>query len=100
MNIRAGLGGRIFLIQVISTALAEWAYAHKRKIPAHLKKSLLISFFTFLFALALNITDMKRYYCLPENNVITLHAIWHLLCAYSIYLVVKYYCYQDTEKTT
>ncbi|MGZ3725004.1 MAG: ceramidase domain-containing protein [Pseudobdellovibrio sp.] len=97
VNIHAGWGGRLFVIQVVVTAIAEWAYAHTIRVPAHLKKSLIQALLLFLFALALNLTDMNRIYCLPSNNVITLHAIWHLLCSYCIYLVVKYYCY--TEKT-
>lgn len=93
LSIGTGWGGRVFVIQVLATALAEWNYAHKVKLPRELKKNLLHSLLLFLFALVLNILDMKRIYCLPKNDFINLHAIWHLLCAYCIFLIVKYYCF-------
>lgn len=91
-----GFGGGItFLAQILGSVLLELIYSRKNPPSEAIKKSLLISVGLFLFALVLNLLDMNRIYCLPENNIVTLHAIWHLICAYSIYLAVKYYCHQE-----
>ncbi|MCC2677593.1 MAG: hypothetical protein K0R29_169 [Pseudobdellovibrio sp.] len=94
------LGGTVFLIQFLVAAALEFIYSSKHPPAPMIKKSLVMAFGLFLFALFLNILDMNLIYCLPKNNVITLHAIWHLICAYCIYLLVKYYCHPDSEIKT
>lgn len=84
-------GGTIFVIQCVTCALVEWATARRLQITKEQKSWLLWAFGLFIFALVLNLLDMKRIYCLPANPVITLHAIWHLICAYCIFLISKYY---------
>lgn len=90
------MGSQLFLIQYILTAILEFMYSRRHPPPAHIKKNLIVAVSLFFFALFLNILDMNRVWCLPENNVITLHAIWHLICGYCIYLLVKYYCFKDS----
>lgn len=90
-------GGIVFLMQFLITALLEFIYSAKHPPSPMIKRSLVITFCLFMFALFLNIMDMNLIYCLPANNVITLHAIWHLICAYCIFLLVKYYCFQEKE---
>ncbi len=89
-------GGAMFVFQIFISALLELMYSRQNPASPAVKKSLLVSLGLFAFALVLNLLDMKRIYCLPENNIITLHAIWHLMCAYSIFLGVKYYCHQES----
>lgn len=93
------LGGTIFLIQFLIAVLLEFIYSSKFPPPPKIKKSLVLALGLFLFALFLNILDMNAIYCLPENNVITLHGIWHLVCGYCIYLLVRYYCFTEIEKS-
>lgn len=88
-----GNGGLIFVIQCLVAALVEFFHFKKAGATPEQKKWLMKGVGLFLFALVLNILDMKRIYCLPDNNVITLHAIWHLICGYCIYLIAKYYAY-------
>jgi hypothetical protein len=90
-----GGGGIMFVLQIVITTVLELIYTKKNPISPEIKKSLLLAVSLFFFALILNLLDMNRIYCLPENNVVTLHAIWHLICAYSIYLGAKYYCHQE-----
>lgn len=92
------LGGTVFLIQFLVTVLLEFIYSSKFPPPPKIKKSLAVALGLFFFALFLNILDMNAIYCLPKNNFITLHAIWHLICAYCIYLLVRYYCYKDSTQ--
>jgi hypothetical protein len=89
-------GGAMFVLQIVLTSLLELIYSRKNPVSASVIKSLALAVGLFFFALILNLLDMNRIYCLPDNNVVTLHAIWHLICAYSIYLGAKYYCHMDS----
>jgi hypothetical protein len=88
------MGSILFLIQFIATILLELLYSRRHPPTAEAKKSLMLSFGIFTIALVINIMDMNKIYCIPDNNILTLHAIWHLLCGFCIYLLVKYYCLQ------
>ena len=94
-SLHAEVGGIAFLIQFLITAILEFMYSKREPPPTHIKRSLVVSLCLFLFALTINIMDMNKVYCFPENNILTLHAIWHLICGYCIYLLVRYYCYQE-----
>jgi hypothetical protein len=91
------MGSILFLIQFLITAMLEFIYARKNPPPKAVRKSLLISFCLFMFALFLNIMDMNKINCIPPNPFISLHAIWHLICGYCIFLLVEYYCYQEIK---
>ncbi len=86
-------GGTIFVIQCLVASVVEILNFKKHGATVQQKKWLQWALGLFLFALVLNLLDMKRIYCLPDNNVITLHAIWHLICGYCIFLIAKYYSY-------
>lgn len=92
-QVQMGRGGAIFVLQCIVAALVEFVHFKKAGVTAEQKKWLAQGLGFFLFALALNLIDMKRIYCLPDNNVITLHAVWHLICGYCIFMIAKYYAY-------
>lgn len=91
-------GGKIFFIQCMAAAIVEIFTFKARQISSDRRTWIVRALGLFLFALAINIVDMKQYWCIPQNHVITLHAIWHLICGYCIYLVAKYYCYKDQVK--
>lgn len=88
-------GGVMFVAQIFVAALLELVYYKKNHSSREVKKSFLVAIALFAVAMVLNLLDMTRTFCLPENNIITLHAIWHLMCAYSIFLGVKYFCHPE-----
>ena len=88
-------GGLIFLIQCVAAAVVEIATFKRNNTSKEKRSWILRAVGLFFFALALNIIDMRQIWCIPQNHVITLHAIWHLICGYCIYLVAKYFCYKD-----
>ena len=93
-------GGDFFVGHLVIMFAMEFLYIRHKKLPANLKKTLGLALGIFIFALGLNLLDMTHTYCLPENNFLTLHAIWHLLCAWCIYLGVRYFCVDYSEMPT
>lgn len=91
-------GGLTFLSQCIAAAIVEIATFKARDVDKKRRGWILQSLGLFLFALVINIMDMRQIWCIPQNHVITLHAIWHLICGYSIYLVAKFYCYNENPQ--
>jgi uncharacterized membrane-anchored protein len=96
-NIEMGNGSKIFILQCFTAAIVEMFTFKARNTTKERRGWIVKALGLFVFALILNIMDMRKIWCLPQNHVITLHAIWHLICAYCIYLVVKYYCYEENK---
>ena len=100
VNIRAGLGGALFVLQVIAAALAEIYTARAQSLSIEMRRNLTRALVLFVFAMILNLTDMNRLYCLPSNSFLTLHAVWHWICAYCLYLIIKYFCLTETKRAS
>lgn len=94
-----GKGSLVFLIQVLSCAFIEWAMSRRLDISPEIKKLLRRAVGLFLIALVCQRLDYHRVICDPHNHVVNLHAIWHLICAYCIFLIAQYYSSTNSVKS-
>lgn len=83
------LGGYIFVAEVIATVALEFRLRHTLGAQKwqDLKRVMVI----FPTALGLNMMDQHGPLCWPSNHIFTVHGLWHLMTAYCLYLIAKFY---------
>lgn len=93
-------GGYLFIIQCLLTIFIE-IFEFKNGITKEKKKSIIIVCYVLPVALLLNMLDQNGTLCSPGNHIFTIHGLWHLMTAYCLYLVAKYYLLtsEDTAGT-
>ena len=88
----------------IATFAVQIALALTLEILLHIRRDevsyrhFLYMTLTFLCSFALWGLDISKTMCDPHNHVITGHAVWHLLNAYAIFFIFKFYSQFSTTK--
>ncbi len=93
-------GGIIFLVQSLLAATIEIIGVRKRlqKPSERQLRYIYRALAIFAVAFLINMLDQNGILCDPQNHILTGHGVWHLMSAYCIYLVAKYYTL-DLKKT-
>jgi hypothetical protein len=89
------IGSPLFAAEIFAATLLELRMS---KTPKALQmKKVGWSLLSILTAFTFWILDVKKVFCIPDNHILTGHAIWHLLAATAIWL---YYQSYETKKET
>lgn len=84
-------GGYIFIAQALLATVFELIRLKRKHLTSQQTKWISAALFAFGFGLVINTLDQRQILCWPDNHIMTGHGAWHLLTAFSIYMVAKFY---------
>ena len=89
VNPFAGIG--VFTAYLLGALGSEWLALKRLKLSKVEYRHLVTSLACLGIGLVCFLLDSRRVICTPENHSWQLHSVWHILAAFSIYFIARYF---------